>query len=1035
MLKSHERFYSANGKRLVLVVDDEAINRALLGNLLKEDYEVIYAGDGYETIAQIEKHKDLLSLVLLDMIIPGPNGAEVLKWMKQDQSPEIQQIPVIVISADQTTEIKSLSLGASDFIPKPFPQAGVILARILRTIELSEDRQIIHSTERDPLTGLYNREFFFRFAEQYDQHHRDKEMDAIVLDVNNFHMINERFGTAYGDQILRSIAEQLRNFLQGSDGIVCRREADTFMIYCPHGRNYKDFLDAAASGMIEDTAVNNRIRLRMGVYAAVDKSLDIERRFDRAKRAADTVSNSFTRTIGLYDDTLHERELYAEQLIEAFPRAVEEKQFIVYYQPKFDIQAERPILTSAEALVRWQHPQLGTISPGVFIPLFENNGLIKALDTYVWQEVAAQLRDWKDRLEFSVPVSVNVSRIDLYDPDLVDIFLTLMKENRITPADMHLEVTESAYTQDSSQLIETVEQLRGLGFKIEMDDFGTGYSSLNMISDMPIDALKLDMQFVRSAFQEEQDTRMLELILDIADHLSVVTIAEGVETAEQLRALRNMGCDIVQGYFFSKPIPGPEYESFLLERKKQFDANISVASDRTARTGHSRKKHHRALHLRTATLIFVAVSLTASICLFLIDSVVNHSYRQMIQATHRYIDAQLAATNMEMGSDYLTDRARCFVETGEDRFLEDYFREVEDNKRRENALSDLRELLKGEGSRPYASLYSALDLSNQLMEREYQAMRLTLEATGYDMTHAPKTLRSVELSRADKALSPQEQRDKAVTLVFDDIYLDYKERIKEQTGACTNSLIEATSKQLSQTSQRMSVLLYAETGMTVILVLIVLSFVVFISQLVRKPLTRMVELMRANLAVPPTGAAELRFVAETYNDVSEENRKTHEQLSHAASHDALTGLYNRGAYEMLMEGVDHEHIALLLIDVDRFKSINDTYGHDIGDRVLKRVANVLKSSFRSVDLVCRIGGDEFVVIMTRITHEMRELVRSKVDQANEELSQPRDGLPPVSLSVGVAFSDRDNPQGDIFRDADTALYRVKSSGRRGCSFY
>ncbi len=180
---------------------------------------------------------------------------------------------------------------------------------------------------------------------------------------------------------------------------------------------------------------------------------------------------------------------------------------------------------------------------------------------------------------------------------------------------------------------------------------------------------------------------------------------------------------------------------------------------------------------------------------------------------------------------------------------------------------------------------------------------------------------------------------------------------------------------------------------------------------------------------------ELQFATGVYNDILEENKAVREKLRHEASHDPLTGLLNRGAYEMLLKNVDTSHMALILVDIDHFKTVNDTYGHDVGDRVLKRVAEVLKHSFRSVDLICRIGGDEFVVIMTRADSTMRELLMSKMKRANQMLLHPKDDLPPVSLSVGVAFSDRKNPCGDIFKDADTALYRVKEAGRNGCEIY
>ena len=208
------------------------------------------------------------------------------------------------------------------------------------------------------------------------------------------------------------------------------------------------------------------------------------------------------------------------------------------------------------------------ISPGVFIPLLEDNGLILDLDQFVWRETAARIREWKDRFGFSVPVSVNVSRIDMLTPDLRNIFREILEEYRLGTDDLILEITESAYTGDSDQVISTAKELRGMGmgFRIEMDDFGTGYSSLGMLSHLPIDALKLDMSFIRSAFGETRDVRMIELIIDIADYLHVPVVAEGVETEEQYMVLRAMGCDYVQGYYFSKPVPHEAFDRFLIER-------------------------------------------------------------------------------------------------------------------------------------------------------------------------------------------------------------------------------------------------------------------------------------------------------------------------------------------------------------------------------------------------------------------------------------------------------------------------------------
>ena len=566
MLKSHEKFHSKNGKRLLLVADDEFVNREILRGILQDDYELIFAETGEEALNETRRNKDTLSLVLLDLIMPSMNGTEALQAMRADT--ELAGIPVIVTTSDQNAEVKSLRIGANDFISKPYPQADVILARIQRAIELHEDRLIINSTERDELTGLYNREYFYRYAEQFDLHHSETSMDAVVVDINHFHLMNERFGAAHGDAVLQRIGSELLAAFRKPGGIVCRREADTFMAYCPHGQDYAEILETISAHLAEKEPEGARMWLRIGVYEDVDKSMDVERRFDRAQMAADAVRGSFAKNIGFFDAGLHEKELYSERLVGDFESAIKERQFLVYYQPKYNIQAETPVLASAEALVRWQHPELGMVPPGIFVPIFEENGPIHRLDMHVWRETARQVAAWKKRFAFVTPVSVNMSRIDMYDPDLAAVLQEIVGGNGLDASEFLLEITESAYMQDSDQIIATVGNLRSLGFQVEMDDFGTGYSSLSMISALPIDALKLDMKFIGSAFSAGGDTKMIEIIIDIADYLSVPVVAEGVETEEQMLALRAMGCDLVQGFYFSRPLPASEFEKLLEERNE-----------------------------------------------------------------------------------------------------------------------------------------------------------------------------------------------------------------------------------------------------------------------------------------------------------------------------------------------------------------------------------------------------------------------------------------------------------------------------------
>lgn len=552
-------------KRKILIVEDEFVNREILVAMLDAEYEMIPVGSGAEAEKVLFPHAGEISLVLLDLNLPDRHGLDILREMKED--PRTAKIPVIVLTSDKEAEVESLNLGAIDFIPKPYPIQKVVQARIKRTIELSEDRDLIRETERDHLTGLYTREYFYRYAEQFDAFNPDVSTDALVLDVNHFQMVNERFGKQYADEVLIRIAGAIVNSVSASGGIACRRSADTFLVYCPHISDYQAFLDsivAAACG-----SDKGRIRIRLGVSAETDKSVELQTRFDRAKIAADTVRGSFTDCIAFYDNAMHEKEIYAERLLDEFDAAIDGKQFAVYFQPKYDVRPDTPILCGAEALVRWIHPELGMISPGVFIPLFENNGLIRILDRYVWRETVRHVAEWKKQYGSTVPVSVNVSRIDMLDPDLVGTLRDLVTEGGLDFSDLHLEITESAYTENARQIISTVNELREIGFVIEMDDFGSGYSSLNMIATLPIDVLKLDMVFIRSVFRENGNLRMLKVIVEIAETLSVPMIAEGVEKAEQLNTLRDMGCAMVQGYYFSPPLPAADFEKYVRERQKE----------------------------------------------------------------------------------------------------------------------------------------------------------------------------------------------------------------------------------------------------------------------------------------------------------------------------------------------------------------------------------------------------------------------------------------------------------------------------------
>ena len=553
-------------KRNVLVVDDEMINRMILGHILKDEYEISYASDGKQALEMVEKNYDSLSIILLDLMMPVMDGFELLGILHQDK--RCKHIPVIVLTSEKNAEIRSLQLGAVDFIPKPYDMPEVIRARVKRSIKLAEENTLLNAVKNDSLTGLYNKEFFFQYVMDHDKFHPTLQTDVLVLNINRFHIVNELYGHKTGDDLLKSIAGSIRLFLKHNVGLACRCYSDTFYFYIAHQENYQQlFLDFISE--VDKRSGLPGISLRIGIYENCDKQLSVDQRIDRAARACNTCRKTYTSSYALYDKELSEKELFGERLIRETNRALREKQFQVHYQPKYNIEGDKPVMTSAEALIRWIHPELGRINPGVFIPLFEENGLIQKLDNYVWNEAARQIAEWKNELGINLPVSVNVSRIDIFNPKLEEEFLEIIQKNGLSPNELMLEITESAYSKNSSGLIEVIDKLRSDGFIIEMDDFGSGYSSLNMLSSMPIDILKLDMGFIRKICDSDKNKRMVEIILEIARYLSVPVVAEGVETEEQYQILKAMGCNVIQGYYFAKPMPPEELKQKLIAEKAQ----------------------------------------------------------------------------------------------------------------------------------------------------------------------------------------------------------------------------------------------------------------------------------------------------------------------------------------------------------------------------------------------------------------------------------------------------------------------------------
>lgn len=558
-------------QKTVLVVDDSTTNRSILCDILHSDYTVIQAENGIQALTKLKKQDKKVDAIILDIIMPEMDGYEFMDKIKQDKT--LSQIPVIILTekSDRGTEKKVLESGAWDFVPKPY-DADIIKLRLKNVIARSQVsllKELNNVMNYDPLTEIYSKNKFFSASKALLKDNPDKQFAFLRLDIDRFKLINSFFGTAYGDRLLKRVAKRIRDFAKTTEcctfGMI---DADVFGIFTPYQGKEETVkqIEQAVEDMKKLSASYN-IMIVYGVYVVTDRSLPISFMCDRAALAAKTVKGHYMKSYAFYDDKMRLSIENEQNIINEMSDALENNEFVPYYQPKYDVKTNKPV--GAEALARWIHPTKGFISPGVFIPIFEKNGFISKLDFYIWECVCKQLKEWKDKGVPLFPVSVNVSRVNLYNPNLSKIIIELTKKYDVEPKYFNIEITESVYTDDNVMIDDITSQLRNNGFTILMDDFGSGYSSLNVLKDVQVDMLKMDMMFMFKAKYDGRAETIISSVIRMAKWLNIPVIAEGVDKAEQVEFLKSVGCDYIQGFYFSKPLPVAEYEKLISDQEEQ----------------------------------------------------------------------------------------------------------------------------------------------------------------------------------------------------------------------------------------------------------------------------------------------------------------------------------------------------------------------------------------------------------------------------------------------------------------------------------
>ena len=1008
-------------KKNILIVDDSVLTRSSLRDMLESEYGIYEASDGEEALAFLNEHAGDLSAILTDIYMPNMDGFEFLRRVKEDD--RFSSIPVLVSSSVVSTENEKKVLlgGAWEFVGKPY-DSDILKIKLSNAIERSEVkslRMIKRSTEYDPLTNIPSAKHFFNLTRAMLDENPDEKFVFVRFDVDRFQLINDYYGTREGDQLLIYISKALKKYMSlYKHSTYGRIEADVFA-FCIDNEGVVDLIGNLRYNIEQFNREFNVIP-SFGVYSITDNKEDIAVMFNKAKLAAKGIKGSYSDVYRFYDEHMSEALNNEQHIINEMGRALGARQFEVYYQPKYDILNDT--LCGSEALVRWKHPVRGMISPGEFIPLFERNGYITKLDYYVWEDVCRTIRRWLDEKQEVVPVSVNVSRVNIYNPNIVDMFTGLLEKYDIPSNLFQLEITESAYMDDPDVMKMVMTKLHDKGFRILMDDFGSGYSSLNMLNDMNVDEIKIDMRFLAHSKDMGKSRNILASVIRMARWLKLPALVEGVETMEQLKFLRSVGCEFVQGYFYGRPMPVEEFE--VIQRKKRFGSDSSVMAKNS-------NMNLDEMFENNPQLKWMFSDLVSAMAVYEVDGSGNVS---LLRVNDTYYDLFGAD---EVSKEFIDVTG--FVADSDKEIFSSAFLRVCDSKKREeilfNRVSDKNRWinLRLKYVRAVANLHIVIGALEDVTKIHENAKELADYRSALNDGKAEKfKLLIADDSAVDRVM---------IRNVFAKDYDIYEANNgKDAIDIINNESIDVVMLDLIMPQMDgQSFLEYRSMKPE----LLSIPVVVITAMEDDKLQTKMAAYNISDYIIKP-------FVPEVMemrvNNVLEANVRMREvikkysQIARLARIDQMTVVYNRvTAIKLIDEIISAESNtphALIMVDVDNFKRYNDEYGHPAGDKIISLVAGTLRKTFRNNDIIGRLGGDEFVVFMYGVDN--RDLISGKCSGFNDKIMKVvKDELKiDLSCSFGVSlYPEHGKNFDELYSHADSALYIAKAKGKNTCVIY
>lgn len=1006
-------------KSTILIADDQKENREVLKSILSSEFAVLEAGNKKNALELMHWYERQLAAVILNLTqSSGIDGAAILKKWQEDHV--ISRIPVITVSEPDNVqkEAEGFEAGAWDVIRKPF-EPEVVRSRVRNVIERSDLQtleHVQHIRKYDELTGIYNKNMFLRSTEEMLCRYLKERFAFIHMDIYQFHLVNQFYGISEANRLLQYIADLLAGMAGNSERFTYGRfRADVFCFCMPYEN------EAAVVKIIEKLREDiNQYQIEhvlvpvFGIYIVDDHRENIVTISDRANLAAKKCKGNYINNYSFYNSSMSEQLVREQKIINTMKKALAKEQFVLYIQPKYDLHTNR--IDGGEVLVRWMIPEQGMVPPGEFIPVFERNGFIAKLDYYVWEHACQIIRGWLDKGRKPYPISVNISRVSLYNQDLAEVIHELVEKYGVDPGLLQLELTESAYASNPDVIKRTVVRLQEYGFCILMDDFGSGYSSLNTLKDIAVDILKIDMDFFKDSDKPGRGENILASVVRMAKWLEIPVIAEGVEKESQAVFLRSIGCEFVQGYYFAKPMPVDEYEhlafdSFDFHKEKPGGAQHDADKLWDA----SSQIELLFSNMLQAVAIYEYMPDTGAIDTIRVNDayydlfgygVLNRSgnsimdiadagYRETVAAAFKALAASKNVAQCEFcckgikgSGQWIEIKLKYVRDIGRRSVVFATLIDITDQKAIEYELHKYRKaILSSESKVETILIVDDIEMSRQVLRGMFESEYNILEA-----------------ENGREALEIVRKNSRHIDLILLDVIMPvldgkgFLKEKKEDESIAQIPVVVITSDDSPQ--QQINALSMGANDYIV------------------KPF------------IPEVVIRRVCNVLESQKRASKLLKKTGSCVQEPD--EFFGGLYNRNESGQIIHSVmgnTESMQALMLLDIGNFKQMCEQSGQLAADKKMREFAGKLRCYFRKSDILARYRRDEFIIFMADVPS--RKFIESKCDALLRAMHQPEQDEAILQYSIGIALSatgDEHNSFMELLGYADEALAKAKHMG-------